>query len=168
MTRRDALVSLHAAALLFGFAGLFGKWLVLPAATIVLGRTLIAAVTLWALLRASREPLGPFEWRLAAGGAVLALHWVAFFEAIQTSSVAIGLLGFASFPVFALLLEAAILKHTLSRRDWMLALIVASGLALVTGIPSRQSCGARIAVGCALGICICAPRGRQPPARGAP
>ena len=132
MTRRDALVSLHAAALLFGFAGLFGKWLVLPAATIVLGRTLVAAVTLWALLRASREPLGPFEWRLAAGGAVLALHWVAFFEAIQTSSVAIGLLGFASFPIFALLLEAAILKHALSRSDWMLALIVASGLALVT------------------------------------
>jgi drug/metabolite transporter (DMT)-like permease len=131
MTRRDALVSLHAAALLFGFAGLFGKWLVLPPAAIVLGRTLVAAVSLWALLWASREPRGRFEWRLAAGGAVLALHWIAFFQAIQTSSVAIGLLGFASFPVFVLLLEASILKHPLSRGDWTLALVVACGLVLI-------------------------------------
>lgn len=131
MTRRDALVSLHVAALLFGFAGLFGKWLVLPPATIVLGRALVAAVSLGTLLWISREPRGRFEWRLAAGGAVLALHWVAFFQAIQTSSVAIGLLGFASFPVFVLLLEASMRKHLLSRGDWMLALVVACGLALV-------------------------------------
>jgi drug/metabolite transporter (DMT)-like permease len=131
MTRRDALVSLHVAALLFGFAGLFGKWLVLPPAAIVLGRTLVASVTLWALLRISREPVGRVEWRLAAGGAVLALHWVTFFQAIQTASVAIGLLGYASFPIFVLMLEVAMLKHTPARSDWMLALIVAFGLALI-------------------------------------
>ncbi len=131
MTRRDALISLHLATLLFGFAGLFGKWLVLPPATIVLGRTLVAAVALWALLWISCEPRGRFEWRLAAGGAVLALHWIAFFQAIQTSSVAIGLSGFASFPVFVLLLEASMQKHPLSHGDWMRALVVSCGLALI-------------------------------------
>ncbi|TMH02919.1 MAG: DMT family transporter [Betaproteobacteria bacterium] len=130
MSRRDALVSLHVAALLFGFAGLFGKWLVLPPTAIVLGRTLAAAVSLWALLWVSGELRGRFEWRLAAGGAVLALHWITFFQAIQTSSVAIGLLGFASFPVFVLLLEASMLKRALSLGDWMLSLVVACGLSL--------------------------------------
>src|SRR6266478_2704952 len=98
-----AFASLHFAVLLFGFAGLFGKWLALPPATIVLGRTVFASVTLWAALRLSHELRGRLEWRLAAGGALLALHWIAFFQAIQIASVAIGLLGFATFPLFVLL-----------------------------------------------------------------
>ena len=53
---RDALVSLHVAALLFGFAGLFGKWLVLPPAAIVLGRTAVAAVALVEIARTG-EPV---------------------------------------------------------------------------------------------------------------
>ena len=42
-TQRSALVSLHAAVLLFGFAGLFGKWLALSPELIVLGRTIVAS-----------------------------------------------------------------------------------------------------------------------------
>ena len=46
MTRTTALIALHAAVALFGFAGLFGKWLALSPVAIVLGRTAIAAVAL--------------------------------------------------------------------------------------------------------------------------
>ena len=37
--RVSALASLHAAVLLFGLAGLFGKWIDLPAEAIVFGRS---------------------------------------------------------------------------------------------------------------------------------
>ncbi|HKN10776.1 MAG TPA: hypothetical protein VJ376_15050, partial [Pseudomonadota bacterium] len=40
--RASALVALHGAVLLFGFAGLFGKWLALPPVTIVFGRAAVA------------------------------------------------------------------------------------------------------------------------------
>ena len=60
-TQRSALVSLHAAVLLFGFAGLFGKWLALSPELIVLGRTIVASIALAALLRVMREPSGGFE-----------------------------------------------------------------------------------------------------------
>ena len=54
MTHAAALVALHAAVALFGFAGLFGKWLTLSPVAIVLGRTAIAAVALGILrLRAA-------------------------------------------------------------------------------------------------------------------
>ena len=43
--------------------------------------------------------------RLIANGVLLALHWLAFFAAIQVSTVAIGLLGYASFPLFTLAAE---------------------------------------------------------------
>ena len=130
-TQRSALVSLHAAVLLFGVAGLFGKWLALSPESIVLGRTAIASVALAALLRVLREPSGGFEWRLAAGGAVLALHWIAFFRAVQMSSVAVGLLGFASFPLFVLIVEAIFLRRRLHLADWVTVALVTSGLLLL-------------------------------------
>ena len=132
--RLRALGALHAAVLLFGFAGLFGKWLVLPPLMIVFGRTVVAAVALALLSRFARKggpALNRFEWRLAAGGAVLALHWVAFFEAIQTASVAVGLLGFASFPLFVVLLEAALRQRSLRVAEWITVACVTAGLVLL-------------------------------------
>jgi len=130
-----SLVALHAAVLLFGFAGLFGKWLALPPVTIVFGRTLIASVALALLLRLSRErritPNGSFEWRLVVGGALLAVHWISFFQAIQTASVAVGLLGFASFPLFVLLLEWALRQRGFQTADALTATAVTAGLLLV-------------------------------------
>jgi drug/metabolite transporter (DMT)-like permease len=59
-----------------------------------------------------RAPAGrrTFDWRMAVNGAVLAVHWFAFFKAIQIANVANGMLGFASFPLFVLLLEIALLR----------------------------------------------------------
>ena len=54
----SALVALHAAVLLFGFAGLFGPWLGWPPLWIVLGRTAIAAAALGALRLADPETRG--------------------------------------------------------------------------------------------------------------
>ncbi len=129
--RRSALFSLHAAVLLFGFAGLFGKWLPLSPEVIVLGRTVVASITLGALLRVTRESSGGFEWRLAAGGAVLALHWIAFFRAVQVSSVAVALLGFASFPLFVLLGEALFMRRRLRISDGITVAFVTAGLLLL-------------------------------------
>jgi hypothetical protein len=97
LSHAAALVALHAAVALFGFAGLFGKWLALSPVAIVLGRTAIAAIALGILrLRSPRQ--APFDVRLVGNGIVLAVHWLSFFAAIQVSTVAVGLLGFASFP----------------------------------------------------------------------
>jgi drug/metabolite transporter (DMT)-like permease len=132
--RSRALAALHLAVLLFGFAGLFGKWLPLPPVTIVFGRAAVAAIALAALFPLSGErgeARSRFEWALAASGAVLALHWVAFFHAIQTAGVAVGLLGFASFPLFVLLLEATLRQRRLRFAEWVTAAVVTGGLLLV-------------------------------------
>src|SRR3954447_6689211 len=110
LTPAAARVSLHVAVALFGFAALFGKWILLPATTIVLGRTLIAAATLAIVIVLRRQRAGRPDVPTAVNGAILALHWVSFFAAIQVSSVAVGLLGYASFPLFVLLLERRLLR----------------------------------------------------------
>jgi drug/metabolite transporter (DMT)-like permease len=131
MNRHGAVLALHGAVLLFGFAGLFGKWLELPPVYIVLGRTIVATAALAGLRALRRDALPPFDFRLVATGAALALHWVAFFAAIQVASVAIGLLGFASFPLFVLVLEPVMLGQRWGRREVVTALLVLAGLLLV-------------------------------------
>jgi len=125
-----ALAALHLAVLLFGFAGLFGKWLALSPVAIVLGRTLVAAIALGILVAARREGTRP-TLGLAGNGLVLAVHWVTFFEAIRVSTVAIGLLGYASFPLFVLLLERALLGRRWRAAEAATALLVAAGLAVL-------------------------------------
>jgi drug/metabolite transporter (DMT)-like permease len=149
LTHARALAAAHAAALLFGFAGLFGRWLALAPVFIVLGRTVVAAVAL-AIVRArlggARSPL---DVKLAANGAILALHWVSFFAAIQAAGVAIGLLGFASFPLFTLILERVFLGRRWTAREAATALVVAGGLALLVPEPSLAN---RTVQGLAWGI----------------
>jgi len=131
MTHAGALIALHAAVALFAMAGLFGKWLALSALAIVLGRTLVAAVTLLLAGGWRREPPGRADRAMVTNGAILALHWVTFFLAIQASTVAIGLLGYASFPLFVLLVERRGDVRAVTRMEWGCALLVVAGFAVL-------------------------------------
>jgi len=64
-------------------------------------------------------------------GSILGVHWIAFFQAIQVSTVAIGLLSFASYPLFTTLLEPLFFRESLQHRNVFAALIVICGLALM-------------------------------------
>lgn len=130
MTHTAALLALHAAVALFGFAGLFGKWLALSPVAIVLGRTAIAAAAL-GILRLRTGERSRFDVRLIANGIVLAAHWLAFFVAIQVSTVAVGLLGYACFPLFTLALERVFFARRLRRREGGMALLATAGLVLL-------------------------------------
>jgi len=132
---KSALAALHAAVLLFGLAGLFGKLIEAPPTTIVLGRTCLAALALGLFLlmsdsgkRAGLKKEGPL---LAVQGAILALHWWTFFHAIQISSVAVGLLGFAAFPMFVTLLEPLLFKESYRWFDIVISAAVSIGLTIV-------------------------------------
>jgi drug/metabolite transporter (DMT)-like permease len=69
---------------------------------------------------------------LALSGALLAVHWYAFFASIQASTVAIGLLAFSTFPLFVTFLEPLVFHERLHRYDVITAVAVMAGLVLVT------------------------------------
>ena len=131
MSPLTALLALHLAVALFGLAGLFGKTLELSPLVIVLGRTMVAAVALGIAVIVRHERLGRIEVSLMLNGAILALHWVTFFLAIQLSSVAIGLLGYAGFPLFTLLIERRGRLRGATRVEWATMALVVAGFALL-------------------------------------
>ncbi len=118
MRLKSGLVDVHLAVVLFGLAGLFGKWLPLSPLYIVLGRVAFASLALGIVIAAARlslrTVLGESAALLVALGALLAAHWVAFFHSVQVSTVAVGLLSYACFPVFTVLLEPFLFKEKLA------------------------------------------------------
>ena len=68
---------------------------------------------------------------MTLSGLVLALHWVTFFHAIQISTVAVGLVGFSTFPVFVTFLEPVLYGQKFRSIDIISAVLVAVGLVIV-------------------------------------
>jgi len=133
--RKRSLAEIHAATLLFGLAGLFGKWLLLSPFIIVLGRVLFASTTLLLLFLISGQSLRISPRRdhglLFLLGLILAVHWVAFFRSIQISTVAVGLLSYSSFPVFTAFLEPLFFRERIRASSLFYALLCMAGVFLI-------------------------------------
>ena len=129
------LAEIHIAVLLFGLAGLFGKFLSLPPWSIVLGRTGFAAITLGIVLFLTKKNDHPKEAKTIALfgllGLVLAVHWITFFHAIQVSTVAVGLLAFSTFPVFITIIEPWWFHEKRRTIDMVTAIMVMLGLCIM-------------------------------------
>ncbi len=132
LARRRALVAVHVAAVLFGCTGVLGAAIALPATVTTCGRALIAAATLMLVACLRAIPLAGGR-RFIGHGALLAIHWTTFFASVATGGVAIAVLGFASFPLFALPLESWLLGRHWHFRDTVTAALVTLGIALLAG-----------------------------------
>ncbi len=130
------MLQVHIAVFLFGFAGLFGKFLSCDPLYIVFGRTFFAAIALFfyalilsktRLFSCSKKDFSFFIFQ----GLLLAVHWWAFFYSIQLSSVAVGLVTFSTFPLFVTFMEPFFFKEKLNAIDILVAFAVFCGVVLV-------------------------------------
>lgn len=133
--RTRNLAEIHLSVVLFGLTGLFGKFISLPAPHIVLGRVFFASVSmgLYFFFRKKdvRLARGADYAAMAAVGAVLALHWTAFYLSVKLSTVAIGVLTFAAYPIFVTFLEPFFFREKLRGADVLAAFVMFGGVLLV-------------------------------------
>ena len=136
MSHRNGVISVLVALPFVSMTGLFGKFLSHSPLLIVQGRTIFAFGALLMVLFIIRKAIffkNYREWAwLMVSGTVLAVHWIAFFQAIQVSTVAIGLLSFSSYPLFTTFLEPLFFREQLRSRNIFAVLLVICGLALMT------------------------------------
>lgn len=129
------LLAIHAATILLGFIGLFGKWLSAPTILIVLGRSFFEALALFVLLFILRRtPLlrnGRDYFFLIGLGIIQTVQWLTFFESIKVSSVAIGLLSLFTFPLFLALLEPLLLKEKWRAMNLITSICILGGILLI-------------------------------------
>jgi drug/metabolite transporter (DMT)-like permease len=135
MNNRVSLFEIHLAVLLFGAAGLFGKWLLISPFIIVLGRVFFASLSLSFIIGISGKKKlllpGNDYFYFVLLGFILAIHWVSFFQSIQVSTVAIGLLSFSTYPVFTTFLEPVFTKQRIIPLNVFLSLFCLFGVFLI-------------------------------------
>ncbi|MDN3652396.1 DMT family transporter [Thalassotalea ponticola] len=110
---------------------LFAKWIELPALYIVWGRCLFAFIALYIVSYGKQLNLNinaRLRRRLLISGVLLALHWWSFFQSIQLTNVAVGLLTFATFPLFVPLINRVLLQQTIQ------PILLVQGLLCILGV----------------------------------
>lgn len=158
LRRRRALLQIHVCVMLWAFTAILGRLITLPATQLVAWR-LILVVALLALL--------PQVWRAVRGiggrqaliflgiGAIVALHWLAFYGAIKASNASVATICLAVAPVTIALLEPLLHGARLRSGDLALGVAVVPGIALVVGgVPAGMQHGVLLGVLAALLVAI--------------
>lgn len=135
IAKNGGLVATHIAVLLFGLVGLFAKVVALPAIILVLGRTFFSAAFLGAYLAVKRQKFA-LKTRsdyvlIVFAGIILAIHWTSFMQSIQVSTVAVGTLTLATFPLFSAVLEPLLFHEKMRVSDIACALVMLGGVACI-------------------------------------
>jgi len=130
------LLLIHACVVVWGFTAVLGKVITLAALPLVAWRMALTSLCLFFMARAWRT-LGSFsaqQWaQMAAVGALIALHWLAFYGSVKLANASIGVLCMALAPIFSALLTPWLSKSAFSWRNLLLGLSVLPGMLLVVG-----------------------------------
>lgn len=130
----NSVLLLHGAVMLFGLSAVLGQFVDAPAAVIAGGRVVWSSLALLVLSLAKKSDLklkSKKDYAAAlSGGVVLAIHWTTFFQAIQSSSVAIGTITFSAFPLFLTFLEPLVFHEPLRLRSLVTALLLLVGVGI--------------------------------------
>ncbi|WCL82069.1 DMT family transporter [Saprospira sp. CCB-QB6] len=137
-TVTKANLGLQLAVMLFGGAGLFARFSGLSASQLLLGRTFLAACCLFFFLPNAYTLIRKNYSLSLRLGALLALHWWSFFMAIQEGSLALGVISFAAFPLFTVLLRPIVGQGAWSPSDMKRSLWLLLGVFLLL-IPSLKA-----------------------------
>lgn len=141
---RKNLFLLHFVILIFGFTAIIGKLITVPAENIVWYRMLIAAIGIAFYIKlkgrsasVSRKDL----LKYLGVGAVIAIHWFTFFEAIKVSNVSITLVSLSSTSLFIAFLQPLFFKQKIVWYEVALGLLTIFGIALIFNVETQYSAG---------------------------
>ncbi|KAB7732866.1 EamA family transporter [Rudanella paleaurantiibacter] len=138
-TRTADYLHLHFIVLIWGFTAILGKLLdPLSPLAVVLYRTLLAVIGMGAVLwygHRNENPVAPVSsrdrWRLLGVGAIIAVHWMAFFAAARLANVSVCLAGMATSSLWASVLEPLLLRRRVRPVEVLLGAVVMGGLYLI-------------------------------------
>ena len=119
-------------------SGVLGRAMSLPVLVQSWGRSLIAAITLFIILKSLKKriklPKGFFRVKMLVVSILMGLHWVFYFYALVFSNVALGMLSLFTYTLFTTLLEPIVLGTSFKIRHLLFAMTGFLGLYLL--IPS--------------------------------
>ena len=138
------LILLHLAVFLAGWTGIFGRLISLDGLPLVWYRVLIAFPALLGALAAARRlhrSRCGAVLRFAALGVLLAMHWVAFYESIQTANVSVGVACIATSCFFSALFEPLLTRRRMQWVELLISFVAIAGILLIFSLDVRYRVG---------------------------
>jgi drug/metabolite transporter (DMT)-like permease len=149
------LIILHVTVFIWGFTGILGALISIDAVNLVWYRVLIAFISLYGYLlynkvsiRVSRDAF----FKLFFTGAIVAAHWILFFQSIKLSTVSVTLVTLSSLTLFTAILEPLLKRQKISGLEIFTGLLIISGIYMIFKFESRYSTG----IICGLLSALCA------------
>lgn len=144
MKKSRALIILHITVFIWGFTGILGKEIDLPAFQLVWWRMVIAAVAMLSWAWFSRKSLSatPTEVAKFAGvGLLTAAHWICFFGSIKASNISTALAVVSTTSFFVALVAPFIRRTKFSTLEIFLGLMVIAGLSIIFNFEPERTLG---------------------------
>ncbi len=140
---------LHLIILIWGFTGILGKVIALPSFDIVWYRMAIAFACILIWLKAIKfdtSTKSKSVLKFLGVGLFVAAHWIAFFHAIQVSTVSVALATLASATLFTSFLEPLFFKKRVVFYEVVFGVCVILGLTLIFNFETQYALGISIAL----------------------
>ena len=125
---------LHFIVFIWGFTAILGALISIEAIPLVWFRVLLAAATLFVVLKIRRIPFNenPGDLlKLFFGGVLVALHWVTFFYAIKISTISTTLITLSSSAFFVVILKPFFERKKFELYELILAVLAILGFAII-------------------------------------
>jgi len=140
---------LHFIVILFGFTGILGKLISIPAVEMVFYRTLMAAAGMGIFLMLSRRLVRVTSsdlFVLVLTGTIVGIHWLTFFVSGRIANVSVSLVGFATASFWTALLEPLMNRKPIKLFEVILGLFVLVGLLIIFSSDFGYSLGLWIGI----------------------
>ena len=149
MATRADYFKLHFIVFLWGFSGILGKLVSIPAYEMVFYRSILSALGLAMVMIIVREKFrvttAQFTKLILIGG-IVGLHWVAFFESARVSNVSVSLVGFATNSLWTAILDPLLNRSAIKKFELVLGLIVIFGLYIIFSFDFQYPLGLMLGV----------------------
>lgn len=138
------LIILHLTVFVWGFTGILGALITIPATQLVWYRVLIAFASLFIYFKVAKIPLKVSKTvflKLFFTGAIVGLHWILFFQSIKSSTVSVTLVCLSSLTLFTAILEPILKKQKILIFEIVVGLVIISGIYMIFKFESRYTEG---------------------------
>lgn len=125
---------LHILVLIWGFTAIIGLLVSISPLSLVLYRTLLAALGIGVLLwgrRINARLDTPSLWRILGVGSIIAFHWFLFFGAARVSNASVCLAGMSTTSLWTSLIEPIFTRKRISWLEVLLSFVVIIGLYVI-------------------------------------
>ncbi len=154
---KKALLQLHIAVFLAGFTAILGKLINLNEGVLVWYRLLISVVTLFIILYFTKKFV-KIPWydaiKIIAVGAIVAIHWVAFYGSVKYANVSVALVCFSATGFFTALLEPLLLKRRIVFVELALGMLAIIGIYIIFNFHPQYKLGIVFGIIAAIGSAL--------------